>query len=163
MINAPSDREAALAKKRKRERERYWANIEESRRKKREAWYRRPKEKRKEYAAARYRNRTPSDIAKKKIWAKRRHLKKSILAMTDPDFYSQLRALQRIYNVRHRNKTRKRQYRPLWSMRFPDWATKGSVLDGRSQFLAINMTPEQKAYAREMAIERKERRIKNGR
>ena len=159
MINAPSDREAALiAKKRKRERERYWANIEESRRKKREAWYRRPKEKRKEYAAARYRNRTPSDIAKKKICDKRRRLKKSILAMTDPDFYSQLRALQRIYNVRHRNKTRKRQYRPLWSMRFPDYATKDSrIMDTASPWLIENLTDSQRGYARELAIERKER------
>ena len=163
MINVQSDREATLAKKRKRARERYYANIEESRRKCREAWHKRSKEKRHEYAAARYRNRTQTDIAQAKIRGKRRRQKKTILAMIDPDSYKQQRALQRIYNVRHNNKTRKRPYRMLRSMRIPDWATKGSVHDGRSKFLAINMTPEQKDYARELAIERKERRIKNGR
>lgn len=44
-------------------------------------------------------------------------------------------------------------------MRFPDWATKGaSVLDVKSQWLLENATDEQRAYARELAIERKERR-----
>ena len=52
-------REAVLAQKRKRSRERYYANIEESRKKYREAWHRRSKEKRHEYAALRFKNRTP--------------------------------------------------------------------------------------------------------
>ena len=151
-------REAVLAQKRKRSRERYYANIEESRKKCREAWHRRSKEKRHEYAALRFKNRTPLQIAKDKIRGAKRRIKKSILAATDPDFYSKLRACQRVYNLRHKNKTRKRKYRALWSMRIPDWATKGSVLDARSQFLYANLTPSQRAFARELAIEQKERK-----
>ena len=97
----------------------------------------------------------PLQIAKDKIRGAKRRIKKSILAATDPDFYSKLRAYQRLCNLRHNNRTRKRKYRALWSMRIPDWATKGSVLDGRSQFLSVNLTPAQRAYARELAIERK--------
>lgn len=46
-------------------------------------------------------------------------------------------------------------YRPRFSCRIPDWATKGQrVIDERSQFLDVNLTDAQRAYARELAIER---------
>jgi len=39
-----------------------------------------------------------------------------------------------------------------------EWAAAGQrVLDVRSAFLAVNMTPSQRAYARELAIERRAR------
>jgi hypothetical protein len=47
-------------------------------------------------------------------------------------------------------------YTPHYNLRIPDYATKARwVLDARSAFLAENMTPEQKAYARDLAIERR--------
>lgn len=57
-----------------------------------------------------------------------------------------------------------RMYRPRRDLRIPDWATKGQrIMDTASPWLPENMSPEQKAYARKLAIERKEWRIKNGR
>ncbi len=46
-------------------------------------------------------------------------------------------------------------YLPRFSRRIPDWAVKGQHLDTRSAFLAVNLTASQRAYARELAIERK--------
>lgn len=78
---------------------------------------------------------------------------------SDEKCYAEFRAKQRGYLQKFRDKARKREYRPIRSMRFPDWATKGaSVLDVRSQFLFCNATPEQIAYARELAIERRDAR-----
>ena len=49
-------------------------------------------------------------------------------------------------------------YRPRFRVRLPEWAAAGQrVLDVRSAFLAVNMTPSQRAYARELAIERRAR------
>ena len=49
-------------------------------------------------------------------------------------------------------------YRPRFRVRLPEWAAAGQrVLDVRSAFLAVNMTPSQRAYARELAIERSAR------
>ena len=45
--------------------------------------------------------------------------------------------------------------------RIPDWCVRGVVLDTRSQWLWHNATDEQKAYAREIAIERKQWRMDN--
>ena len=47
-------------------------------------------------------------------------------------------------------------YRARFRCRLPDWAAAGQrVLDPRSQWLAVNLTPAQRAYARELAIERR--------
>ena len=47
-------------------------------------------------------------------------------------------------------------YRARFRCRLPDWAAAGQrVLDARSQWLAVNLTASQRAYARELAIERK--------
>lgn len=46
-------------------------------------------------------------------------------------------------------------YTPRYYLRLPDYAVKAGVIDVRSAFLAENMTPEQKAYARDLAIERR--------
>ena len=45
-------------------------------------------------------------------------------------------------------------YSPRFDLRIPDYATKGSVLDVRSAFLAVNQTVEQRAWARELQKER---------
>lgn len=50
-------------------------------------------------------------------------------------------------------------YRPSYSRRIPDWYIKGErIIDYRSPFLPGNITPAQAAYARELAIERKNQR-----
>ena len=47
-------------------------------------------------------------------------------------------------------------YRPRFGWRIPDWATKGEpVLDASSSWLDINITPSQRAFARELALQRK--------
>ena len=47
-------------------------------------------------------------------------------------------------------------YRARFRCRLPEWAAAGQrVLDARSQWLAVNVTASQRAYARELAIERK--------
>ena len=48
-----------------------------------------------------------------------------------------------------------RGYSPRPQCRVPDWAVKGQAVDVRSAFLAENLTPAQRAYARDLAIERK--------
>ena len=52
-----------------------------------------------------------------------------------------------------------KMYSPKPYMRKPDYVPVGkSGIDARSQCLACNLTDAQRAYARELAIERKERR-----
>lgn len=51
-----------------------------------------------------------------------------------------------------------KMYHANYHARLPEWAPVGGVVDARSQWLACNLTDSQRAYARELAIERKERR-----
>ena len=82
---------------------------------------------------------------------------------TDAKAYAEYRAKDRARRKREAEK-RGKIYRGNPSMRIPDWATKGQrIMDTASPWLPENMSPEQNAYARELAIERKEWRIKNGR
>jgi len=47
-------------------------------------------------------------------------------------------------------------YSPRFHVRLPDWAAAGQrALDARSQWLAVNLSASQRAYARELAIERR--------
>lgn len=76
------------------------------------------------------------------------------------------------YYARNRRKAREAQYRRWakqgknWTKgqparRIPDWCVRGGVLDARSPFLFENATPEQKAWARDLCIEKKEWRQNN--
>ena len=68
------------------------------------------------------------------------------------------RALARIAHAKSRIAQGK-FYSPRYNCRIPEWSTKGQrVLDANSPFLYENLTDSQRAYARELAIERKERR-----
>lgn len=49
-------------------------------------------------------------------------------------------------------------YSPRYNRRLPEWAPVGGAVAVNSAFLAVNLTDAQRAYARELAIERKERR-----
>ena len=48
-----------------------------------------------------------------------------------------------------------KSYSPRYSCRLPDWAPVCGTVDARSAFLGVNLTASQRAYARELAIERK--------
>ena len=77
---------------------------------------------------------------------------------TDAQRYAKWRAKRRIQRAR-KTVAEGRLYRPLYCTRIPDWATKGQrILDASSAYLAVNLSASQRAYARELAIERKERR-----
>ena len=60
--------------------------------------------------------------------------------------------------IRHAKKVTARggMYTPRFWMRKPEWMPVGRVvMDVNSQWLASNLTPAQRAYARELAIERR--------
>lgn len=72
----------------------------------------------------------------------------------DAAYYAHCHARYRVWYAKQRLLSGL-PYRPLFHRRIPNWATMGRVLDCRSAFLAVNLTPSQRAYARELAIERK--------
>lgn len=87
---------------------------------------------------------------------RRAYQRKRIRMATDAAFYAKHRARQRIYGLMHQMRRGKTTaYRPRFDRRVPDWATCGGVLWAASPYLATNLTPAQRAYARELAIERK--------
>ena len=73
---------------------------------------------------------------------------------TDPVKYAKERMYKRRSYVRRMMKAG-RGYSPRPQCRIPDWAVKGQPLDTRSAFLKENLTPSQRAYARELFIERR--------
>lgn len=80
--------------------------------------------------------------------------------MTDCEYYAERRRKER------ERANRRRLRMGLTAVgkparRIPDWCVRGGVLDASSPWLWENVTDEQKAYARELMIERKEWRIKN--
>lgn len=83
-------------------------------------------------------------------WEKRR-----LVFGMNPDAYAKYRAAMRIRRAKCRVLAGA-FYRPRFARRIPDWCVMGGVIDVRSPWLAANLTPSQRAYARELAIERKE-------
>ncbi len=89
--------------------------------------------------------------------AKRGYEKKMRLCAVDPDAYAKHRAKKRV--VWAKDAIKKRGcYSPNFARRIPDWCAKGGDLDVCSAYLAVNATFEQAAFARDLAIERKNRR-----
>ncbi len=86
------------------------------------------------------------------VWTARR-----LLFASDAGVYAKYRAAARIRSAKCCVLAGK-VYKPRFARRIPDWATMGGALDVRSPQLAANMTPEQAAYARDLAIERKNQR-----
>lgn len=91
-------------------------------------------------------------------YSREAYVRRCLREMVDCDFYA-----------RNRAKDRARKY-AMWrrmglnwglgrpAMRIPDWCVRGGVLDTRSKWLVNNLTDSQRAYARELAIQRKEQR-----
>lgn len=73
----------------------------------------------------------------------------------DSDLYATGRAYNRMLKAK-RTILRGGVYRPRFSYRIPDWAVKGEkILNASSQWLAVNITPSQRAFAREIAMQKK--------
>ena len=91
----------------------------------------------------------------------RKYMRKTRLAWCfDSDLYAKGRAYNRMLKAK-RTVLRGGSYRPRFGCRIPDWATKGeAVLDASSQWLDINITPSQRAFAIELAHERKNKESK---
>ena len=137
---------------RKQKRARYWADPEKARAKGREK-YAANREKRIKKVAEWQRN-NPEKV---QAYSKRTRANLRRKMAEDSDRYAMERAKERMRSARRSIKKGIR-YRPRFFLRIPDWATFGQrILDTRSAFLAVNMTPSQRAYARELAIERSAR------
>ena len=71
----------------------------------------------------------------------------------DADFYALYRAGRRADYAEKVAKQGK-VYRPMPSMRVPDWAKFGRVVDVHSPWLIENLTPAQRGWARQQGIEK---------
>lgn len=86
-----------------------------------------------------------------------RHLSIVERCESDAAFYAEYRAKIReiMRRWRDRHLVHKRPYSPRLNRRIPDYMCRGeNCLDNRSQFIFENATASQKAFARELAIER---------
>ena len=81
---------------------------------------------------------------------------RKIKKQMDAAYYHKRLLLNRVRHAKARIAQGKK-YRPRFHLRLPEWATMGTV-DVRSAFLIENLTPSQRDYARELAIERMERK-----
>ena len=103
--------------------------------------------------------------AHKDYYSKKRmeyRLRERLLMATSPEIYAIKRAKDRLKHIRIRNKTRKREYRPLLSRRIPDYALFcKDCIDARSVFLRKNADADKIRSMDDFAIklfaERKER------
>ena len=87
---------------------------------------------------------------RRRVWAKI-----SAIMSVSAEAYAKHRAENRLYYalkrvIQHKN------YRPNMNARIPDYAVKGEmILNASSQWLAVNITPSQRAFAREIAMQKK--------
>ncbi len=73
----------------------------------------------------------------------------------DAAYYAEQRARRRIIKAMRRVRCGGK-YRPRLNCRVPDWCVKGQrILDARSAFLDMNLTPSQRAWLKERTIESK--------
>jgi hypothetical protein len=86
---------------------------------------------------------------------KRRKMRKQM----DAAYYHKRLVLNRMNHARATVLAGK-MYHPRFHLRTPEWAAMGEAMDVRSSWLVENLTPEQNAFARELAIERRERMCK---
>lgn len=83
------------------------------------------------------------------VWTARR-----LLFALDAAAYAKFRADARMRTAK-RCVLAGRFYKPRFVRRIPDWCVMGHVVDMRSPWLVENLTPSQRAFARELAIERR--------
>ena len=112
--------------------------------------------------ARRYRQKPESKVKLAAAQRKSRAANPEAVRAADRAFYAKAvvrkRAQRRVRYAKARLLAGK-VYSPRFRVRLPEWSAAGQrVLDARSQWLAVNLSASQRAYARELAIERKERR-----
>ena len=100
----------------------------------------------------RYRNTHREEL---RLKGRLRYAQSAVLFMIDARLYASFRAKRRVQEMMRRKRIR--IYSPRFRLRVPDWCCKGFALDGNSQFLAVNLTPAQRAYAKELYRGRKEK------
>ena len=129
----------------------YWQKPENRARKNANAraWRKANREKVAEYKRRRMEKHPEALKAERTRAEKRRKLRKQI----DAAYYHKRLVLNRMNHARATVLAGK-MYHPRFHLRTPEWAAMGEAMDVRSPWLAANMTPEQNAYARELAIER---------
>ncbi len=136
------------------------------------AWRQRDLERRREVEAAWRKAHPEAEAAKRRRYRQKPEIKARIAEQArakraaNPE---QVRAEDRAYYAKtvERRRARARiahakariakgkSYSPRYSSRLPDWVPVYGTVDARSAFLAENITPEMRAYARELAIERR--------
>lgn len=98
-----------------------------------------------------------SDANRDKVreYSKKSMRKFRLACCFDSDLYAKARAYNRMLKAK-RIILRGGVYRPRFGCRIPDWAVKGEmILNASSQWLAVNITPSQRAFAREIAMQKK--------
>ena len=128
--------------------------------KRRRAWNREYRKRNREKLLETARKWKAANREKVRAYSRRSYLRRVIREMFDAEYYAHNRA-----RTRANHYARWKRMGLTWgqgggrpSMRIPDYCVRGQVLDVRSQWLINNMTDEQRAYARELAIERKKQR-----
>ena len=121
---------------------------------KRKAYYQANRERCLEWWRA-YRN-TPRGKAYCRAAGQIRYARTRALWAVDAAIYAEARLKGRIYKAK-KAIAQGRVYIPQPARRIPDWCVMDAAVDVRSQWLVENLTPSQRAYARELAIERRER------
>ena len=84
------------------------------------------------------------------VWENRR-----LRYIMDSAAYAKHRAAMRMRGAKRRVLAGE-LYKPRFARRIPDWCVMGGVIDARSPWLAENLTPSQRYFAMQLAIERKE-------
>lgn len=105
---------------------------------------------------------SPQERQRKILEKKRRRWHRIVeRSSLDAVYYAERRRKLRIDNAK-RSIAQGRIYRPRFNRRVPDWSTMGKVVDAASPWLAENITPAQRAFVRELYIERREGRCRHG-
>ena len=87
---------------------------------------------------------------RRRVWAKI-----SAIMSVSAEAYAKHRAKARLYYAFKRVSQHK-SYRPNMNTRIHDYAVKGEmILNASSQWLDVNITPSQRAFAREIAMQKK--------
>ena len=88
-------------------------------------------------------------------YRKRKWAKINAIISVSAEAYAKHRAKARLYYAFKRVSQHK-SYRPNMKTRIHDWAVKGKmILDASSQWIAVNITTSQRAFAREIAMQKK--------
>ena len=112
--------------------------------------------------ARRYRQKPESKVKLAAAQRKRRAANPESVRAADRAFYAKAVVRKRAQRRKCYAKARVlggKGYRARFRCRLPEWAAACQrVLDARSQWLAVNLSASQRAYARELAIERRAER-----